>query len=122
MKEVHAHEYNGMLLVCSTNTDTNTKNLQCYSWSGVDGWELFDTPTDNGVFGFIASVKVPDVGIWFQDNKNDLSLFLLENGTYINAYHLTNPRFRHCTLMIDYSTVAMIGGNNPVVSTEILHA
>ena len=122
MKEVHAYEYNGMLLACATNTDTNTKNLQCYSWSGVNGWELFDTPANNGVFGFIATVKVPDVGIWFQDNINEKTLFLLENGTFINAYHLTNPRFRHCVVMIDSTTVAMIGGNNPVVSIKIFLA
>ena len=116
MKEIHVHEYNGMLLACSTNTNINTKNLQCYSWSGINGWELFDTPASNGVFGFIATVKIPDVGIWFQDNKNDLSLLLLENGTYINAYQLTNLRSRHCAVMIDSTTVAMIGGNSPVVS------
>ena len=41
LKEVHAYELNGKLLVCSTFTSTSTKKLQCYTWSGANGWEVF---------------------------------------------------------------------------------
>ena len=41
LKEVHSYELNGKLLVCSTFTSTSTKKLQCYTWSGANGWEVF---------------------------------------------------------------------------------
>ena len=40
MKEVHAYELNGKLMVCSTFTSTSSKKLQCFTWSGANGWEV----------------------------------------------------------------------------------
>ena len=39
MKEVHAYELNGKLMVCSTFTSSSSKKLQCFTWSGANGWE-----------------------------------------------------------------------------------
>ena len=40
MKEVHAYELNGKLMVCSTFTSSSSKKLQCFTWSGANGWEV----------------------------------------------------------------------------------
>ena len=120
MKEVHAYNYNGALLICTTFTlktpaSFGKKNLQCYSWSTANGWEEFAVdPVTNGIFGFIHTVQVPGVGIWFQDN-NANTLTLKEDGTWVSGVHLTNLRLRHCTVMISPTVAAMIGGNSPTV-------
>ena len=66
-------------------------------------------PVNNGIFGFIYSVRVPGVGIWFQDNKVN-TLTLLQNETWTSGVHLTNMRFKHCTVMISPTVAAIIGG------------
>ena len=62
-------------------------------------------------------MRVPGVGIWFQDN-NENTLTLKLDGTYMGGIHLTNKRMRHCSLMISPTVAAMIGGNSPLVSID----
>ena len=65
MKETHAFEYNDTLLLCSAFTAEDNKNLQCWIWDPLRGWENFTTPDDNGINTFISAVSMPGVGIWF---------------------------------------------------------
>lgn len=120
MKEVHAYELNGKLMVCSTFTSSSSKKLQCFTWSGANGWEALPVdPVNNGIFGFIYSVRVPGVGIWFQDNKVN-TLTLLQNETWTSGVHLTNMRFKHCTVMISPTVAAIIGGRVGSITSETI--
>jgi hypothetical protein len=118
MKETHAFEYNDTLLVCTSFTLDDKKNLQCYQWDSTNlVWWEFPTPTDNGVWSFIEGVKMPGVGIWFTTIFGDsgefgnYSLLLDESGTWSTGLKWTNSRNRACMLQIDDETVAHIGGS-----------
>ena len=47
-------------LVCSSETKIDQENLQCFIWDVSNKeWTVFETPRDNGVYGFISAVQIP---------------------------------------------------------------
>ena len=60
MKETFVFDFKDTLLVCSSETKSDQKNLQCFMWDVSDKkWTVFETPLDNGVYGFISAVQIP---------------------------------------------------------------
>ena len=89
LKESHVYEYQDTLLVCSSFRSTSDETrLDCYIWNATESaWQDFDTPAKEGnvgIQGFIQSVKIPDVGIWFTSFKDDGdSSYMLVSFCYI---------------------------------------
>ena len=60
MKETFVFDFKDTLLVCSSNTESDEENLQCFQWDvSIRKWTVFETPSDNGVYGFISAVRIP---------------------------------------------------------------
>ena len=60
MKETFVFDFKDTLLVCSSETGKDKKNLQCFKWDvSTNNWAKFDTPVENGVFEFISTVGIP---------------------------------------------------------------
>ena len=110
-------EYEDTLLLCSKSTNEDKQNLQCYIWSSLTGWEVFETPENNGIKSFMWGVQVPDVGIWFLDFRN--SLILNTTGQWEGGFQWTNARERHCGCTISDTKVANIGGSRSGVGQTI---
>ena len=128
LKESHVFEYNDTLLLCTAFTAEDSKNLQCFIWEPLTGWENFTTPDSNGIFSFISAVKVPGVGIWFitiiGSPTGSNSLILDENtGNWTSGLMWSIHRNRGCAVRINNNTVANIGGQpkpgNPTAGTTI---
>ena len=118
-KEVHVVEFQDTLLACSAYTKVDSKNLQCWKWSGALGWENYTTPENNGIFGFISAVKVPNVGIWYIDDQG-LALMLREDGTWSSDYYFNKTRERACAVLISPTKVAHIGGTPASIGVKFL--
>ena len=60
MKETFVFDFKDTLLVCSSQTESDQENLQCFKWDvSIRKWTVFETPLDNGVYGFISAVRIP---------------------------------------------------------------
>ena len=61
MKETFVFDFKDTLLVCSSETEKDKKNLQCFKWDvSASSWTNFDTlPIENGVSEFISAVGIP---------------------------------------------------------------
>ena len=60
MKETFVFDFKDTLLVCSSETKSDQENLQCFIWDVSNKeWTVFETPRDNGVYGFISAVRIP---------------------------------------------------------------
>ena len=60
MKETFVFDFKDTLLVCSSETKSDQENLQCFIWDVSNKiWTEFETPSDNGVYGFISAVQIP---------------------------------------------------------------
>ena len=75
LKESHVYEFQDTLLMCSSfRSSSDRKRLKCYIWNATESaWQDFETPLlegANGIQGYIQSVEIPDVGIWFTSAKN----------------------------------------------------
>ena len=67
-KEIHVFEFQGTtLLACSTDTDNEQDNLQCWKWSG-EVWQTFAMETENDVRIWISATQVSDKGINILNN------------------------------------------------------
>jgi len=136
LKESHVYEYQDTLLVCSafTNKDgvQDKNNLECYKWNvDTQVWEDFATPdTDsdeegeqNGIFNFIASVKIPGKGIWFTSSKTSgygQGMVLLgEDGSWSEFLWPGRARNKGCMVHYNDTSVAYIGGNPSTLSESI---
>jgi len=133
LKESHAYEFQGTLLVCSSFTNDGTtldkKNLNCFKWNETD-WETFPTPPlDNtaGISNFIQSVKIPDVGIWFtsakppnsQGTPGNNSYLLKEDGTWEQKVWDNRARAKGCMIQYNDTHIAAIGGTPKECSDKI---
>ena len=129
LKESHVFEYNDTsLLLCTSFTAEDSKNLQCFIWEPLTGWENFTTPDSNGIFGFISAVRMPGVGIWFITSAGspeaEPTILLDENtGNWTSGLEWTIRRSRGCAVRINNNTVANIGGQpkpgSPTEGTQI---
>ena len=128
IKESHVFEYNDTLLLCTIFTAEDSKNLQCFIWEPLTGWENFTTPDSNGIFSFISAVRMPGVGIWFitiiGSPTGSKTLLLDENtGNWTSGLMWSIHRNRGCAVLINNNTVANIGGQpkpgNPTIGTTI---
>jgi len=128
IKESHVFEYNDTLLLCTTFTAEDSKNLQCFIWEPLTGWENFTTPDSNGIFSFMSAVRMPGVGIWFitimGSPTGSNTLLLDENtGNWTSGLMWSIHRNRACAVLINNNTVANIGGQpkpgNPTIGTTI---
>jgi len=123
IKESHVFEWQDSLLVCTSFTKSNKKNLWCYFWNTTTMvWDVFDTPDSNGIFSFIQSVQVPGYGIWFTTVKSKQSrgIFLNETtGAWSTDLLWPVARNRGCMIRFNDSSVAHIGGSPTEISDQI---
>ena len=112
IKEAHVFELNNELYVCSSFTGISKVNLNCWKWGGASGWGQIETPSENGIGGFISSVYIPNIGMWFIEDMAGKSLILSEStSTFIAGPDWTILRNRACTVLLTNTKVAQIGGD-----------
>ena len=109
MKESHAFECNDTLLVCSSYTEEDVKNLQCFNWNGT-GWNNFTTPESNGVYSFIDAVKMPGVGIWFPTifKASGSSVWGSASLLFVMLYFIFIRQFYYCILKQKFSKKTLL--------------
>ena len=88
--------------MCSSfRSSSDRKRLDCYIWNSTESaWQDFETPSlegADGIQGYIQSVEIPDVGIWFTSAK--------DSGN--SSYMLVRFLYTRCSLEYLYMLVLL---------------